>query len=148
MEMIRTIQYYSQGSMVPFVRIPSYTPELIPFALNAGAGGIVMPRVQDAKQAEELVRLARFPPFGERGFPPAALIGPSQNRTPSGMSTYDVWNEHAAIVCQIEDLVGLENIEEICSVPGGEFTMHLQAIIGMIGELMCTCCCEQWTESS
>ena len=133
--------------MVPFVRIPSYTPELIPFALNAGAGGVVMPRVQDAKQAEELVRLARFPPYGERGFPPAALIGPSQNRTPSGMSTYDVWNEHAAIVCQIEDLVGLQNIEEICSVPGGEFIMRLRTIICTTKRLTSTCRSGQWTES-
>jgi 4-hydroxy-2-oxoheptanedioate aldolase len=100
--------------MVPFVRIPSYTPELIAFALNAGAGGVLMPRVQSAKQAEELVRLSRFPPFGERGFPPAALIG-------DGMSTYDVWNSHAAVICQIEDLVGLENVDEICGVAGGEF---------------------------
>jgi 4-hydroxy-2-oxoheptanedioate aldolase len=121
-ELIRTIQYHSQGSMVPFVRIPSYTPELIAFALNAGAGGVLMPRVQDAKQAEELVRLSRFPPFGERGFPPAALIGASQNRTPDQMSTYDVWNSHAAVICQIEDLVGLQNVEEICGVAGGEFS--------------------------
>jgi 4-hydroxy-2-oxoheptanedioate aldolase len=106
--------------MVPFVRIPSYTPELITFALNAGAGGVLMPRVQNAKQAEELVRLSRFPPFGERGFPPAALIGESQNRTPDGMSTYDVWNSHAAVICQIEDLVGLENVDKICGVAGGE----------------------------
>jgi 4-hydroxy-2-oxoheptanedioate aldolase len=119
-ELIRTIQYHSQGSMVPFVRIPSYTPELIAFALNAGAGGILMPRVQNAKQAEELIRLSRFPPLGERGFPPAALIGEGQNRTPNGMSAYDVWNSHAAVICQIEDLVGLENVDEICGVPGGE----------------------------
>lgn len=105
--------------MVPFVRIPSYTPELFNFALSAGAGGVVMPRIQNAKQAEELVRLARFPPMGDRGFPPAALINEQQNRTPQGQTTYDVWNNHAAVICQIEDLQGLENVEEICRVPGG-----------------------------
>lgn len=78
-----------------------------------------MPHVQNAKQAEELVRLCRFPPFGDRSFPPAALIGDQQNQTPEGKSTYDVWNEHAAVICQIEDLEGLENVEEICRVPGG-----------------------------
>ncbi len=104
--------------MVPFVRIPGCSPELIPYALNAGAGGVVMPHIQNAKQAEELVRLARFPPMGDRSFPPAALINEQQNRAPEGQTTYDVWNNHAAVICQIEDLQGLENIEEICKVPG------------------------------
>ncbi|KAG4433954.1 hypothetical protein IFR05_010567 [Cadophora sp. M221] len=116
--LIRTIQYQSNGSMVPFVRIPRCSPELFNYALGAGAGGVVMPHVQNAKQAEELVRLCRFPPKGDRSFPPAALVGEQQNRTPDGKTTYDVWDEHAAVICQIEDLEGLENVEEICAVPG------------------------------
>ncbi|KAJ5219194.1 HpcH/HpaI aldolase/citrate lyase family protein [Penicillium cinerascens] len=116
--LIRTIQYHSNGSMVPFVRIPGCSPELFNYALGAGAGGVVMPHVQNAKQAEELVRLCRFPPLGDRSFPPAALVGEQQNRTPEGKTTYDVWDEHAAVICQIEDLEGLENVEEICRVPG------------------------------
>ncbi|KAL8953297.1 MAG: hypothetical protein Q9222_000821 [Ikaeria aurantiellina] len=119
--LIRTIQLHSSGSMVPFVRIPPSTPELYNFALSAGAGGVVMPRIQNAAQARELVRLSRFPPQGDRGFPPAALLGEAQNRTPRGKTTYDVWNGHAAVVCQIEDLEGVENVEGICGVEGGEF---------------------------
>lgn len=105
--------------MVPFVRIPRCSPELYNYVLGAGAGGVVMPHIQNAKQAEELVRLCRFPPMGDRSFPPAALIGEQQNRTPIGQSTYDVWDSHVAVFCQIEDLEGLENVEEICKVPGG-----------------------------
>ncbi|KAL4733397.1 Pyruvate/Phosphoenolpyruvate kinase-like domain-containing protein [Aspergillus similis] len=120
--LIRTIQYHSNGSMVPFVRIPKCSPELFNYALGAGAGGVVMPHVQNAKQAEELVRLCRFPLLGDRSFPPAALIGERQNRTPEGKTTYDVWDGHAAVICQIEDLEGLENIEEICGVPGVQST--------------------------
>ncbi|KAG6010350.1 hypothetical protein E4U21_006914 [Claviceps maximensis] len=115
---IRTIQYHSNGSMVPFVRIPACSPELYNYALNAGAGAVLMPHVQNARQAEQLVRLARFPPLGDRSFPPAALLGEEQNRTPRGVTTYGVWDGHAAVVCQIEDLEGLENVEEICSVSG------------------------------
>lgn len=105
--------------MVPFVRIPASTPELISYALNAGAGGVVMPHVQNAKQAQELVRLARFPPMGDRSFPPAALIGERQSRVPPGRTVYEVWNGHAAVVCQIEDLMGVKNVQEICGVEGG-----------------------------
>ncbi|EFY88512.1 HpcH/HpaI aldolase/citrate lyase family protein [Metarhizium acridum CQMa 102] len=118
--LVRTIQYHSSGSMVPFVRIPGCSPELVNYALNAGAGGVVMPHIQNARQAEELVRLARFPPMGDRSFPPAALINKRQQRTPESQTVYDVWNDHAAVICQIEDLQGLDNIEEICGVPGEE----------------------------
>ncbi|KAM0345633.1 hypothetical protein ACHAPU_006287 [Fusarium lateritium] len=104
--------------MVPLVRIPGCSPELVPYALNAGAGGVIMPHIQNAEQAEELVRLSRFPPMGDRSFPPAALINEQQNKTPKGQTTYDVWNNHVAVICQIEDLEGLENIEDICKVPG------------------------------
>ncbi|KAG6083349.1 hypothetical protein E4U15_002020 [Claviceps sp. LM218 group G6] len=137
---IRAIQYHSNGSMVPFVRIPACSPELYNYALNAGAGAVLMPHVQNARQAEELVRLARFPSTGDRSFPPAALISEEQNRTPRGMTTYDVWNEHAAVVCQIEDLQGLENVEEICRVPGvdglfvgtGDLRMSMQLAPGTL----------------
>ncbi|KJZ74015.1 hypothetical protein HIM_06683 [Hirsutella minnesotensis 3608] len=117
-KMIRAIQYYSNGSMVPVVRIPRCSPELFNHALSAGAGGVVIPHVQTAKQAEELVRLCRFGQTGDRSFPPSALLNEQQNRTPEGQTTYDVWNNHAAVICQIEDLPGLENVEEICRVPG------------------------------
>ena len=119
--MIRTIQYHSNGTMVPLVRIPGCSPELVPHALNAGAGGVIMPHVQNAKQANDLVRLSRFPPMGDRSYPPAALINEQQHKTPEGQTTYDVWNNNAAVICQIEDLEGLENIEEICRVPGGMY---------------------------
>jgi 4-hydroxy-2-oxoheptanedioate aldolase len=105
--------------MVPFVRIPSCSPELVNHALSAGAGGIVMPHIQNAEQAEELVRLARFPPRGERSFPPAALISDHQKGTRKGQTIYEVWDSHTAVFCQIEDLEGVKNIEEITRVAGG-----------------------------
>lgn len=117
--LIRAIQYHSNGSMVPVVRVPSCSPELVNHALNAAAGGIVMPHIQNARQAEALVRLARFPPMGDRSFPPAALISEQQKRTKNGQSIYDVWDNHAAVFCQIEDVEGVDNIEQICRVPGG-----------------------------
>ncbi|KAJ4022791.1 hypothetical protein NW766_001838 [Fusarium irregulare] len=77
-----------------------------------------MPYVQNAEQAKEFVRLARFPPFGDRSFPPASLINKHQRETPPGKRVYDIWNDHAAVICQIEDLEAVENIEEICQVAG------------------------------
>ena len=103
--------------MVPFVRCP--TPELVNHALNAGAGGIVMPHIQNKEQAEALVRLVRFPPRGDRSVPPLALLG-TQKNLPPGITAMQVWNEHVAVFAQVEDIHGVENVEEIARVPGGK----------------------------
>lgn len=112
--------------MVPFARCP--TSELVNHALNAGAGGIVMPHIQTKKQAEALVRLAKFPPRGDRSVPPYALLGPGKE-TPAGKSTLDIWDEHVAIFCQIEDTVGVSNVEEIANVPGGTLNSPLRMFL-------------------
>lgn len=79
-----------------------------------------MPHVQTAQQARDFVNLAKFPPHGNRSYPPMALFG-SQTKTKKGETVYDVWNNHAAVFCQIEDIEGVENVEEIASVPGGKY---------------------------
>ncbi|KAE8373756.1 Pyruvate/Phosphoenolpyruvate kinase-like domain-containing protein [Aspergillus bertholletiae] len=114
---IKTIQFHSAGSMVPYVRIPWNSLDMVTYALNAGAGGVVVPHVQNAEQAARLVRMAKFPPLGERSYPPMTLFG-KQTRTKERQTVYDVWNEHAAVFCQIEDVDGVQNVEEIASVPG------------------------------
>lgn len=105
--------------MVPYVRLAPNMPDLINYVLLAGAGGIVQPHVQNAEQARQLVCLAKFPPLGMRSYPPLALFG-KQTRTKSGETVYDVWNNHAAVFAQIEDVEGVENVEEIATVPGSQ----------------------------
>lgn len=112
----RAINFYSGGSMVPVVR--ATTPEMVNHALNAGAGGIIMPHIQTKAQAEELVRLVRFPPLGERSVPPNALLGP-QRELPNGVQPKEIWDSHVAIFAQVEDIHGVENIEAIAATPGG-----------------------------
>ena len=123
---IKTIQYTSLGSMVPYVRLPPNAPDYINYVLNAGAGGIVQPHVQNAEQARRLVDCAKFPPLGTRSYPPMALFG-RQTRTRPEKTVYDVWNEHAAVFAQIEDVEGVENVEKIAAVPGSEWLTLLQS---------------------
>ena len=117
--------------MVPYVRLPPHSPDFINYVLNAGAGGIVMPHVQSVAQAEAFVRMAKFPPLGNRSYPPMALFG-KQTRTKPGQTVYDVWNEHAAIFCQIEDVEGVNNVEDIARVPG------VDALMVGAGDLRCS----------
>ena len=34
------------------------------------------------------------------------------------MTVYNVWDEHVAVFAQIEDVQGVDNVEEIAQVPG------------------------------
>ncbi|KAF2126176.1 HpcH/HpaI aldolase/citrate lyase family protein [Dothidotthia symphoricarpi CBS 119687] len=129
--LIKTIQYTSNGSMVPYVRLAPNMPDLINYVLLAGAGGIVQPHVQNAEQAQQLVSLAKFPPLGTRSYPPLALFG-NQTRTKPGETVYDVWNNHAAVFAQIEDVEGVKNVEEIAAVPG------IDALMVGAGDLRCS----------
>ncbi|KAH9882568.1 hypothetical protein J1614_000804 [Plenodomus biglobosus] len=129
--LIKTIQYTSNGSMVPYVRLAPNMPDLINYVLLAGAGGIVQPHVQNAEQARKLVSLAKFPPLGTRSYPPLALFG-KQTRTRPGETVYDVWNNHAAVFAQIEDVEGVENVEEIAATPG------IDALMVGAGDLRCS----------
>ena len=90
-----------------------------------------MPHVQTVAQAEAFVRMAKFPPLGDRSYPPMALFG-KQTRTKPGQTVYDVWNEHAAIFCQIEDVEGVKNVEGIARVPG------VDALMVGAGDLRCS----------
>lgn len=92
------------------VRIPSHGYEWIQRSLDAGAGGILVPHVDTAEQAESAVAAARFPPDGKRGFGPTTRAG---NWAVSRESPYRRNAEEAAVVVQIESSEGVENIDAI-----------------------------------
>lgn len=96
------------------VRVAGNTAELIAAALDGGAAGIVVPRVNTAAEAEAVVQAARFPPIGARGAGPgrAAAYG-------GGIGGYvGAANNDLLIAVQIETKRALENAAEISSVEG------------------------------
>jgi 2-keto-3-deoxy-L-rhamnonate aldolase RhmA len=85
------------------VRVPldgSFSP-----ALDAGADGIVVPRVRSAGDAEAAVRRLRHAPEGARGFGPRRLAVHPRSDPPR-------------CAVQIEDLAGVHAAGEIARVPG------------------------------
>ena len=56
------------GGIVPLLRIDRDNPYLVRKALEVGAGGIIIPHVNTAKEVEEIVQAAKFPPKGHRGY--------------------------------------------------------------------------------
>ncbi|MBM88677.1 MAG: aldolase [Gammaproteobacteria bacterium] len=123
-----------QPDVVPFVRIPAAggAEELIAQAkqvLDVGVFGIFFPAIHTREQAELAVRATRYPQYNNvPDYEPTGLRG----RNPSnavwywGVGDYhakaDVWpldpeGELLAMMF-IESAEGVENIEEIITVPG------------------------------
>lgn len=84
--------------------------------LEAGAQGILYPRCDNAQEAAELVKWAKFPPLGSRGFDGSGADNPFCFNSPLEYSQFA--NKNTFIAAQIEDPEALDNVEEIASVPG------------------------------
>ncbi len=99
----------SRGA-VPLARVWSHQPEVIARVLDAGALGVVVPHVSRRAQAEALVQAVRYPPQGQRS------AGTGRNQT---FLDYPAdANEQILLIPQIEDLEGVDQIQEIMTVPG------------------------------
>jgi 4-hydroxy-2-oxoheptanedioate aldolase len=96
------------------VRVPGHAPESIAAVLDAGAAGVLVPRISNAAQARAAVMATRYPPLGERGVGPgrAAAYG---YRIPDYLSKA---NEDLVLAVQVETAEGLANIAEIVAVDG------------------------------
>jgi len=96
------------------VRVVAGVPHIIKQVLDIGAQTILVPMVDTAEQAREMVKAVRYPPDGIRG---AALVtraahyGSSENYAPTA-------NEEICLLVQAESKTAIENLDEICSVEG------------------------------
>ncbi|KAJ5088368.1 hypothetical protein N7456_011984 [Penicillium angulare] len=99
----------------PLVRLRMTHCDLIKRALDAGAHGIVVPQINTAEEARTIVSYSKFPPQGLRGQGsafPAITHG-------IDIPTYIQTANETLITClQIESKQGVENVDEICAVPG------------------------------
>jgi len=85
-------------------------------ALEAGAQGIMYPRCDDAEEAREVVRWAKFAPVGVRGVDSAGADNPYL-LTPL-VEYLKTANEQTFVVIQIEDAAALDNAAAMAAVDG------------------------------
>lgn len=98
-----------------FIRLPSHAPEHVATALDAGAAGLLVPRVSTARQAREIVSATRYPPLGERGVGPGRASGYGKHLSDKFLN---LSNEGICVAVQIETATAVDNIEEIVAVEG------------------------------
>ena len=114
-ELMENLIRAADAHRVPaMVRVPSHAPEWTASALDAGAAGVLVPRVSTVAQAKAAVMATRYPPIGERGVGPgrASAYG---YRIPDYLRAA---NESLVLAIQIETAEGLANVDDIVAVDG------------------------------
>ncbi|MGD0808570.1 MAG: aldolase/citrate lyase family protein [Acidimicrobiales bacterium] len=107
------LQVINAHDVPAFVRIPWKTNFTVAMhAVDYGAQGVIVPMVDTAEEAAEIVRALRYPPEGERSWAPVRARLLLDNYSPA------IANEHVFCFVMIETRSGLDHVDEILSVPG------------------------------
>lgn len=107
------------GGAVPTVRLPNHQRENVLRALEVGARIVVVPMINDAETAREIVQHGKFPPLGQRGFNTRSR---GLNYGLGGMDklaeTFAAANAHTHLIAQIETAEAARNVAAICAMEG------------------------------
>ncbi len=119
----------------PVVRLPHGDTAKIKQALDIGVQTLLIPMVESAKQAAQIVAATRYPPQGVRG------VGSSLARASrfSAISDYlTTANDQICVMVQVESVAGLAALDAILAVKGvdGVFIgpSDLAADMGLLGQ--------------
>lgn len=99
----------------PVVRVPVGEIWIIKQVLDCGAQTVLVPMVESAEQARELVRACRYPPFGTRGVGAAATRATGFGQIPDYVKTAD---DQTCLIVQVESRAGLAALDDILAVDG------------------------------
>ncbi len=105
----------SDAGGVPLARVPKGNHDYIKRVLDAGAWGIVVPMVDTVEQAKTAIAAAKYPPTGNRSLGGGMH---SMNFDATGGEYFQRANDEIMVVLQTESPRGVENAEEIYSLPG------------------------------
>lgn len=94
------------------VRVSSITYDRIAKVLDMGVDGLMIPHVDTAKQVEEIVSHARYPPIGKRSYGIRKQLcgfGPFKDK----QDYIKKANQHIVLLIQVESPQSVENYEEM-----------------------------------
>ncbi len=103
-------------SCTPFVRVPNDEYHLMARVLDAGARGIMIPRIETKQQVEDIISNTHYPPVGVRGC--------SADKGHNDFESQNMWtfteqaNEENMIILQIEREKAIQDIDDLLSVEG------------------------------
>jgi len=113
--MHNSVAAISSLGVSPVIRIRGPAHDILKRALDTGAHGIMVPQINNAEEARQVVASSKFPPQGVRGQGSAFPAIGHALTTPEYMKSA---NETIVTMIQIETRAGVENVEEIAAVDG------------------------------
>lgn len=131
--LLHQLQALNGYPVTPIVRPLEGSAPALKQLLDLGAQTVLVPMVESAEQARELVRAVRYPPTGIRGV--------ASSRAARWGRVDDYWSradDEICLVVQIETLVGMENLESIATTEGVDAVFigpsDLGAALGHLGD--------------
>lgn len=117
------------------VRVAAENEAAIKRVLDVGAAGVIVPQVNTAEQAKNVVRFSRYAPEGSRGVGLARAHGYG-----FGFQEYvETANQRISVIVQAEHRDAVENIEQIVQVAGVDAVLlgpyDLAASLGKMGQV-------------
>lgn len=116
------------AGMAALVRMPDHSASLAQKLLDAGADGLLIPRVESAEAARRALHGMCFPPLGGRG------MGYTSRAAMWGADSVPAYLERGRTgvtrIAQLEDQGVIAEIEQVCAAPG------LDALFIGFGDLM------------
>ena len=104
------------GGAIPLVRAEGWRREHVLQAVEIGGKIIVVPMINSAEMARDVVAAGKFPPIGQRGFNTRSR-GAGLGLKPVVESLNEA-NQQVTLLPQIETLEAVENLEAILAVNG------------------------------
>jgi len=121
--------------IIPLVRPPVGDRVIIKQLLDLGAQNLLIPMVDTAEHAREMVAAVRYPPLGVRGVGSALARAARWNRIDDYLANADAT---ISLFVQIETALAVENVASIAAVDGvdGVFIgpSDLAASMGLLGQ--------------
>ena len=109
-------QCYAAYGIAPLVRIPDISASQAAMVMDAGAHGVIVPYVETAQQARDLLGAVKYRPLKGQALAEATTNGHFPN--PETRAYLDAYNPDATLVLMIESGAGIANLPEILAVPG------------------------------
>jgi 4-hydroxy-2-oxoheptanedioate aldolase len=124
------------AGIAPIVRVPAMQHAMATRALDGGALGIVMPHVDSAEEAREIVDRLKYPPAGHRSVSGAQPQFDYRAMKIGELTT--ALNAATLTVVMVETPKAIANVDEIAAVPGVDVvlvgTNDLAAEMGIPGD--------------
>ena len=132
---MQQLQALAAAESHPVVRLPMGETWAIKQVLDAGAQTLLIPMVDSAAEAIELVRAMRYPPQGIRGSGAALARASGFSSIPDYTLTA---NDQMCLLVQVETMAGIDALDDILAVDGvdGVFIgpSDLAADMGYLGK--------------